>query len=505
MRHVRVASATLLVLAALGAVEPSPPPAEPSAPAREYTTQPLRTIAMGNADPTQVAKAALFVTEDGGQTWRKDQEVTVAEGAKAVPNFAFVAPKDGTFGLWTVATSRDGRSEPQPVAGAAPKLELVVDRAAPSLGRLEATLGGVANSQATLALSWLITDPNLGTDPVSIEVSTDLGKSFTARHTGAAEGTTALSVPITAAEIQVRVVAHDLAGNVLTSPAQSVAVPASALPGNPEADLAAAVAALPSPSELGIAGRSGSPIVANGESPLASAEPAAAPADTAPAASPGVTAPAVATTGADDPEVVAGRDVETRYAREAGAPAEQPRGRQADYAASPNLPARSRQPAGPRATMADPGLPFLTGGAASVVLQEARKAEQDGDIEAALDQYLRLHRSSVAKTALEDQLSLLRRLGDHATIIAIVDQLPPELRTDAARLNAAVANLRLGNPEAAAAWAAKVRASATEAREAMFVLGKALKELGRTTEAGRAFSQLATGDDAIAAQARAEL
>lgn len=504
MRHLRVVSTTLIALASLAAAEPAPAVETPKAPApaREYTTQPTRTITASQGDAKQTAKVALFVTDDGGRSWRKDQELPVAEGAAAMPAFTFTAPKDGAFGLWTVATSRDGRAEPEPVAGAAPKLELVVDRAAPALSRLEATLGGVADGQATLALSWQVSDPNLASDPVAVEVSTDLGKSFTVRHTGKAEGTTALTVPAEAAEIQVRIVARDLAGNVLTSPAKPVALPVVAKPANPEAALAAAVAALPAPAELGIAGRSGTPIVSAGESPLASATPAAAPAaqpagTAAPASG---TAPASTPATGTEPEVVANRDVETRYNREAGAPTEQPRGRQGSSEAV----TQAQQSTGPRATVVDPSIAFLTGGAAAGALEDARKAEQDGDVDGALGQYLRLHRSSVAKAALEDELSLLRRIGDHNTIVAIVDQLQPELRTDAARLHAARACLRLGNAEAAAAWAAKVRASASEAREALFVLGKALRSLGRNAEARRVFDQLSSGNDDIAAQARAE-
>ena len=493
MRHLRVASTTLAALAALAAAEPVPTVEATKAPAREYSTQPTRTITAGQAEAKRTTRVALFVTDDGGRSWRKDQELPVAEGATAMPAFTFVAPKDGAFGLWTVATSRDGQAEPGPVAGAAPKLELVVDRAAPALGRLEATLGGVADGQATLALSWQVSDPNLAGEPVAVEVSTDQGKSFAVRHSGKAEGTTALTVPAESAEIQVRIVARDLAGNVLTSPAKAVALPVVAKPANPEAALAAAVAALPAPSELGIAGRSGAPIISDGENPLASAAPAAEPvAGPVPAATPA---------SAAEPEIVADRDVETRYNREAGAPAEQPRGRQSggETAVAPLPPTSS-----PRATVVDPSVAFLTGSTAAAALDSARQAEQDGDVDGALSQYLRLHRSSVATAALEDELSLLRRIGDHGTIVAIVEQVQPELRTNVARLHAARASLHLGRSEAAAAWAARVRASAPEAREALFVLGKALKNLGRNAEARRVFDQLSAGNDEIAAQARGE-
>lgn len=506
MRHARAASATLLAIAAIAAADPAPAvePAKP-APLREYTTQASRAIELSNRDVKQIGKVALFVTEDGGQSWRKDQEMAVPETATAMPAFPFAAPRDGAFGLWTVATRRDGVSEPEPLAGAAPKLVIVVDRAAPTLARLEATLGGVAEGQATVAVSWQVADANPAAEPVAIEVSADQGKTFAARQSGGLEGTTALVVPVAGApEIQVRVVARDLAGNVLTSPAKAVAIPASALPADPEAALAAAVAALPAPSELGAPGRSNAAIVSAGESPLAAAEPAPAPPAQPPAAQPArAAAPAEAppAAAAAEPDVVAGSDVETRYARAAGSPTAQPRGRQSAAAQAPA--AQAAREAGPRATAVDPGVPFLTGADASAALERARRADTEQDVDAALDQYLRLHRSSVAKTAIEDELNLLRRIGDHATIVGIVEQLPPELRTDAARLHAARASLRLGDARTAAAWAAKVRAGAGEAREALLVLGQALREQGRTAEARRVFEQLASGNDEIAAQARA--
>ncbi|MEK7416088.1 MAG: hypothetical protein AAB263_22515, partial [Planctomycetota bacterium] len=83
--------------------------------------------------------------------------------------------------------------------------------------------------------------------------------------------------------------------------------------------------------------------------------------------------------------------------------------------------------------------------------------------------------------------------------------LPPELQTDAARLHAARALLRMGKAGSAAAWAAQVRASATEAREAMLVLAKALKAQGQNASAKRLFDKLTDGEDEIAAQARAEV
>jgi hypothetical protein len=509
MRNVRVASVTLLAIAAIAAADPAVAVEAPkAAAAREYTTQASRTISLSNADAKQVAKAALFVTEDGGQTWRKDQELNVPENATVLPAFTFNAPKDGTFGLWTVATRRDGVSEPEPLAGAAPRLVIVVDRAPPTLTRLDATLGGVADGQATLAVSWQVSDPNPATDPVSLEVSLDQGKTFTAQHSGGVEGTTAVVVPVTGSpEVQVRVIARDLAGNVLTSPAKAVSLPVDAKPADPEAALAAAVAALPAPSDLGVAGRSGSPIITAGENPLATSEAAPAAGNTTTTVvttTTTTTAPAATTQAgtqtSTETEIIANSDVETRYAQAAGAPVAQPRGRQSSSTDAADAPVRSDAS---RGVEADPSTPFLTGNAAMAALDQARRAESDGEINDALVQYLNLHRSSVAKEALVDELALLRRIGDYSTILGIVGHLPVELRTDNARLHAARASLKLDDASAAAAWAAKVRVNAPEAREALLVLGQSLKALGRDAEARRVFDKLAAGNDEIAAQARA--
>jgi hypothetical protein len=489
MPCLRSVSATLLTLAALAAGEP------------QVSSQPTVAIGLTNAgEPGQIASAKLFVTRDGGTTWALAQEVPVAVGATALPTFNWSAPADGTYGFKTAAVKRSGGSEADPGPGVQPDSVLIIDRAAPTLDLLTASLGQVADGKANLAVSWKIADPNLGPQPVSIEVSTDQGKSFAATQTGAADGTTALNVPVAndAREVQVRLIARDLAGNVLTSPAKAVALPEK--PVDPEAALAAAVSRLPKPDELGTA--RATPMLTAGTSPLAETEPAAV-APVAPVASTAPTpqAPA-ATADPASPEVVSGRDVEAAYAAEAQRGTAQPpaRGRQLAPTPTPDAPA----PATDRGTSAPDSAPFLLGADAERTMAEAMKAEADGDVEGALAGYLRLHRSEVAKEAVAAELALLKRLGDHATAAGIVAALPPELRTDLAKLAGAKANLALGRPEAAAQLAARVRAKAPEAREALLVLGLAVKAQGRADEAKRIFQQLASGNDEVAARARAE-
>ncbi|MEK7413006.1 MAG: hypothetical protein AAB263_06795, partial [Planctomycetota bacterium] len=396
MRLTRVASAALIAIVAVAA-EPGAGTGGPNAPVvpRNYTAQAISTVSSGNVgDAKLLAKVSLFVTEDGGRTWHKASDTAVPENAATVPTITFNAAKDGTFGLWTSVTARNGTAEAEPTAGSLAKRELIVDRVAPALERLEATLGGTTDGQTNLALSWKVNDPNLGDKSVTIEVSTDQGKSFTARHSGSAEGTTALAIAAGGAgEIQVRAIARDLAGNVLTTPAKVVALPSAAKSGDPEAMLAAAVAQLPKPDELGVSARGGSPIVAAGaENPVAGVGSVKA------------DLPAAPVQKVPESEVVSGRDVEGRFARAAN---KTDNGKGEDP--------QPAQPTTPRATTPDAALPFLVGSSADDALGKAAKTEQSGDFEGALAQYLRLHRSSVAKDAIANELALLNSVGDDKT------------------------------------------------------------------------------------------
>lgn len=484
-------SRAALAALALAAAHAGEPPLPPPLPRIVHTAQASHAIRVEHPDPASLASAVLYITTDGGQTWRRAQELSVP-GDGSVPAFPFVAPADGSYGFWTVAVARDGRRDAEPLPGMAPKLTIVVDRSPPALEQLDAVLGGVSEGRASIAVSWQVSDANLGADAVTIEASGDEGRSFAPVHQGERSGTTAISVPIAGREMLVRLVARDLAGNVLTSPARSVTIPAEALPRDPEAELAAAVAALPPPEQLG-AGRSAPPIVS--AAPVAVATPAPAATEDARAAP----APAAVP--------------DTRAAPAAAAPAASapaPGGAPISAAAASTTPqavpgaTAAPRPAPARPVSVDPALPFLSGAAASAALSDARRAEERGEVEAAHLQYLRLQRSTLAKAALEDHLLLLRRLGDDATILALVEALPPELRTDAARLHAAQASLRLGDAATAARWAASVRLRSEQAREATLVLARALRAQGRAQEARRLYDQLAAGDDVVAAQARAE-
>ena len=135
-------------------------------------------------------------------------------------------------------------------------------------------------------------------------------------------------------------------------------------------------------------------------------------------------------------------------------------------------------------------------------LTAARTLRDGGDIDSALSIYLRLHDSSVAKTAVAEELVMLAKAGDAAAVVAIADALAPELRTDAARLEHGKALLAVGRAIDADAQLLRVRKGADEAREALLYIGKSAAIQGKTAVATKIYEKLAIGDDAVAAEAK---
>ena len=110
--------------------------------------------------------------------------------------------------------------------------------------------------------------------------------------------------------------------------------------------------------------------------------------------------------------------------------------------------------------------------------------------------------SSVAKTAVAEDLSLLASVGDHAAVALIAESLRPELRTDAVRLLQGKSLLLLGKPTEAEKALLGVRKGSDEAREALLYIGKASFAQGKTAISTKIYEKLATGTDAIAEEAK---
>jgi hypothetical protein len=423
-----------------------------------------QSIAIDAGDLKQVAKARFYVSNDQGKTWTLAQETAVDPANPQVPHFNFKPAADGSYYIVTATVYRDGRAEAEPKANSIPAkaMLLVVDATPPVVSTLDATPETITDPNATtvsILVTWAIADANFAS--ATLETSSDGGATFTTAQTIPATGSTKLALPSKTKDgtVQLRIVAKDVAGNQAPSLAKSVTLPQ---PPDPEKALAAAVGSLPTLADVQPA-----------------PEPLLKPEDTKAVDAAGQTTPGTAAPGTAAP----------------GTPAS------ADKAA-PVTPVATAPTTTTRTVTVPANTSFLSSPGADNQLTAARALRDDGNVDGALSLYLRLHDSTVSKTAVAEELAMLAKAGDAAAVVAIGDALPPELRTDAARLEHGKALLALGRASDADAQLMRVRKGSEEARMALLYLGKSAAAQGKTAVATKIYERLATGDDAVATEAK---
>ena len=468
-----VLSATLLAAASVAwAMEPGPttPVIKPTIVSGE------QSIKIDAGDLKQVAKARFFVSRDQGKSWTLAQEIAVDAANPQVPQFAFKPQGDGSYYIVTATVYRDGRSEAEPKADSIPAkaLLLVVDATPPVVSALEATAEPVTDPNAstvTVNATWTISDANFSS--ATLETSADGGASFSSAQAIPATGSTKLTLPIKTKDgtAQLRIVAKDSAGNQAPSLAKSITLPQ---PPDPEKALVVAVGSLPTLAEVQPAPE---PVIkpedikaADGNTPGTGTS---APAGTAPAT--GVTAVTGATSAT---------------------------GTMSAPASAETKPVATTSTTTTRNVTVPSNTSFLSSPGADNQLTAARALRDGGDVDSALTIYLRLHDSTVAKTAVAEELAMLAKAGDAAAVVAIADALPPELRTDAARLEHGKALLEVGRAPDADAQLLRVRKNSDQAREALLFIGKSAAAQGKTAVATKIYERLASGDDAVATEAK---
>ena len=464
-----VLSATLLAAASVAwAMEPGPATSliKPAIVSGE------QTIKIDAGDLKQVAKARFFVSRDQGKSWTLAQEIGVDAANPQVPQFVFKPQGDGSYYIVTATVYRDGRAEAEPKADSIPAkaLLLVVDATPPVVSALEATAEPVSDPNATTVtanVTWTITDANFAS--ATLETSTDGGASFNSAQAIPATGSTKLTLPIKTKDgtAQLRIVAKDTAGNQAPSLAKSITLPQ---PPDPEKALVVAVGSLPTLADVQPA-----------------PDPVIKPEDVK--AVDGKTA---------DGKTVDGKPVD-------GKPTD---GTALVAGAKPATTSGETKPAATASTTTTRNVTvpsktsFLSSPGADNQLTAARALRDGGDVDSALTIYLRLHDSTVAKTAVAEELAMLAKAGDAAAVVAIADTLPPELRTDAARLEHGKALLAVGRATDADAQLLRVRKNSDEAREALLYIGKSAAAQGKNAVATKIYERLASGDDAVATEAK---
>lgn len=181
------------------------PPDTPVIPWTRFSIQYAVRI-LGNDGPSKIV---FYITNDGGATWR-----LLGEDPDKKSPMLVTVPGEGTYGFATVVVS--GNRQPlAPRPGTRPDKFVIVDRTPPSVTWLSPVKDHVKATENGILLEWTAQDPHMGATPVSIEYSTDGGKLWLpVRQNLPAKGSINWQVPPAAGEnLQLRIIAKDLAGN----------------------------------------------------------------------------------------------------------------------------------------------------------------------------------------------------------------------------------------------------------------------------------------------------
>lgn len=162
-------------------------------------------------------KVSFYITEDMGNTWRFYREDPDCESPMTIE-----IPAEGTYGFFCQVTDRFGNVEPEPAPGANPQSVVVVDRTPPTANWLSQSQNSFLgkNHGQDMELSWAVTDPNLGTHPVTIQYASDARNNFdreaswTMLHEKLAASGSVFWSPPAEGTYFFRLVGEDLAGNV---------------------------------------------------------------------------------------------------------------------------------------------------------------------------------------------------------------------------------------------------------------------------------------------------
>ncbi|MCA9058218.1 MAG: hypothetical protein KDA85_06950 [Planctomycetaceae bacterium] len=174
------------------------------------------------SEQTEGQYAVLFGSQDGGASWEQLQVVPAAQ-----QGFPFQAARDGRYTFAVRMMDAQGKLN-QPIQGAEPELEIVVDTTRPDL-QLE--LYEVAPGQ--VMARWLASDPSLMPSTLTVEYSDGVsGRWKTANPELTASGQAAIRIP-PGSVVVARASISDAAENIAEATARLMsqnAVPSTASP-----------------------------------------------------------------------------------------------------------------------------------------------------------------------------------------------------------------------------------------------------------------------------------
>ena len=182
-----------------------------------------RTIILecATANDVEVSHVDLWVTTDNGRTWTTED--TPVQSGNTIQ---YTADYDGRFGFSIILNNDAGPSGPVPQPGTHPAITIVVDTVPPLLQLHQAQAQRDDDNQLTITLSTSLIEEDLSSTGIRIFYKT-LGNEWTDGGCAApTDNTITWSPPGTVeAQVDLRIVATDLAGNRATSETITVEIP----------------------------------------------------------------------------------------------------------------------------------------------------------------------------------------------------------------------------------------------------------------------------------------
>lgn len=112
--------------------------------------------------PSGVSAVDLWVTRDGGHSWKKDDSAV-----RSGPPLVTEVPEEGTYGFTLVARSGLGLGKQPPVSGDPPQVWVEVDLTKPVVSLVDVK-HGIGAKAREVTITWAATDRNLARRPVTL-------------------------------------------------------------------------------------------------------------------------------------------------------------------------------------------------------------------------------------------------------------------------------------------------------------------------------------------------
>lgn len=158
---------------------------------------------------SKVTKVTLFVTADGGATWKEVRTVAPPQ------QLELAVEGEGEYGVYLSSESSLGARTPPPQARTAPQQRVVVDWSPPTV-RLKSAIEGVVSGGTRKELQVEASDAHLSGSPLSVELSRDDGQHWaTILDAQPNAGRLAVDLPgENGRSFRLRIAARDEAGNL---------------------------------------------------------------------------------------------------------------------------------------------------------------------------------------------------------------------------------------------------------------------------------------------------